>query len=106
MLNYNFFIRIGSYPTVGSHSGTWVLNASTHSLDWSIPLINSEDNNGTLEFSIGGDDVSSFFPVSVAFIAQGSLIDISVLSVARADTGDNVDFSQDITLSANSYQIV
>lgn len=99
-------LPIGSYPTVGSHTGSWSLNASTHSLDWSLPLINSAENNGTLEFSIGGDDVSSFFPVNVAFIAQGSLVDISVSSVTRADSSDSVDFSQEVTLSANSYQIV
>jgi hypothetical protein len=70
----------GSYPTVNSHSGTWTLNPSTHSIDWSIPLITSDADSktGTLEFSVGGDDVEAFFPVKASFVAQGSLGNIQV----------------------------
>ncbi|KLO20115.1 hypothetical protein SCHPADRAFT_863921 [Schizopora paradoxa] len=96
----------GSYPTVSSHSGDWSLNASTHSLDWSIPTISAEDKTGILEFSVGGDDAGTFFPVKVNFVAQGSLVDMSVASVAKADDGSDVVFSQDVTISAEDYSVI
>lgn len=103
------FTRTGSYPTVSQHTGTWSLNASTHSLDWSIPLITSSDpdsRTGTLEFTVGGDDAATFFPVRVGFIAEGSLFGIGVGSVKHVESGNNVEFSQDVTLSADDYLVV
>ncbi len=98
--------RTGSYPTVSAHSGDWSLNASTHSLDWSIPIISADEKSGTLEFSVGGDDADTFFPVKVNFIAQGSLIDMGVSSVVQASDGSDVEFSQDVTISADDYSVV
>ena len=91
---------------MSSHTGEWTLNASTHSLDWNIPIISSEDKSGTLEFTVGRDDVGTFFPVKVAFVAQGSLIDIGIGSVSRQDTGEDVPFSQDVTISSDEYLII
>ncbi len=70
----------GSYPTVTSHSGSWALDPSTHSIDWHIPLISSDEEarSGTLEFNVGGDDVEAFFPVKASFVAEGSLGNIQV----------------------------
>ena len=39
---------------------------------------NDETKTGTLEFSVGGDDASAFFPVKVNFTGLGSLIGIEV----------------------------
>ncbi|KAL5533835.1 hypothetical protein ACEPAG_295 [Sanghuangporus baumii] len=99
----------GSYPTVSQYTGTWSLNASTHSLDWSIPLITSSDpdsRTGTLEFTVGGDDAATFFPVRVAFLAEGSLFGVGVGSVKHVETGDDVQFSQEVTLATDDYLVV
>ncbi|EIN14331.1 hypothetical protein PUNSTDRAFT_49151 [Punctularia strigosozonata HHB-11173 SS5] len=93
----------GSYPTVSSHSGTWTLNASTHSLDWSIPLVTADERSGSLEFSVGGDDVDAFFPVKVAFVAEGSMAGVQVVSAHHAGTGAEETFSQDTILSSEEY---
>ncbi|EJD03484.1 uncharacterized protein FOMMEDRAFT_82189, partial [Fomitiporia mediterranea MF3/22] len=100
----------GSYPTVSQHTGTWSLNASTHSLDWSIPLISSSDEEesrtGTLEFAVGGDDASTFFPVRVAFLAQGSLVGMGVENVSLVESGESIEFSQDVSIEADEYVVV
>jgi coatomer subunit delta len=90
---------------VSSHSGQWALNASTHSLDWSIPLVNADERSGSLEFSVGGDDVDTFFPVKVAFVAQGSMAGVQVVSVNHAGTGAEEMFSQDTVLSSEEYVV-
>jgi len=96
----------GSYPTVTSNSGDWSLNAATHSLDWSIPIISQDEKSGNLEFTVGGDDAGTFFPVKVAFVAEGSLVDMNVASIASAENGSDVTFSQDVSLSATDYSVI
>jgi coatomer subunit delta len=97
--------RTGSYPTVASHTGEWALNPSNHSLDWSVAMINSDNRSGTLEFTVGGDDASAFFPVKVSFIGQGSLSGLSVGSVTLVDGGD-VPFSQETVIAVDNYTVV
>ncbi|KAF9220385.1 hypothetical protein BS17DRAFT_350144, partial [Gyrodon lividus] len=95
----------GSYPTVSSQSG-WSLNPSTHSLDWSIPLISPEERSGTLEFTVGGDDVGTFFPVRVSFVAQGSLAGIGIANVTRVNGGEEVAFSSDAIVNTEEYLVL
>ena len=45
-----------------------------HALDWSIPRISADERFGTPEFGVGGDDARAFFPIKVAFVAQGSCL--------------------------------
>jgi hypothetical protein len=96
--------RAGSYPTVSSHTGEWSLDPSSHSLDWSIPLVNADDRSGSFEFSVGGDDAGAFFPVKASFIAQGSLAGVSVASIDLVDGGP-VTFSQEAVLSVENYVV-
>ena len=97
-------LRAGSYPTVSSNTGEWSLNPSSHSLDWSIALVNADDRSGSFEFSVGGDDAGAFFPVKVSFAAQGSLAGISVASIDLVDGGP-VTFSQEAVVSIENYVV-
>ncbi|KAH7923790.1 hypothetical protein BV22DRAFT_1196438 [Leucogyrophana mollusca] len=96
----------GSYPTVSSHTGEWAINPSSHSLDWSITQVTPEDRSGTLEFTVGGDDVGTFFPVKVSFIGKGSLAGVSVASVSRLDNSEEVVFSSDSVVNTDEYFVV
>ncbi|KIL71360.1 hypothetical protein M378DRAFT_214006 [Amanita muscaria Koide BX008] len=98
----------GSYPTVSSHTGEWSLDASSHSLAWSISKITSSDDSrsGSLVFTVNGDDPGLFFPVKVNFVGQGSIAGINVASATTADTGDEAPFSVDAHVTAEHYQVV
>ncbi|KAH7914556.1 hypothetical protein BJ138DRAFT_1056746 [Hygrophoropsis aurantiaca] len=96
----------GSYPTVSSHTGEWAINPSSHSLDWSIAEITPEDRSGTLEFTVGGDDVGTFFPVKVCFIGKGSLAGVSVATVSRTDNSGEVVYSTDSVVNTDDYIVV
>ncbi|KAF8131415.1 hypothetical protein EV363DRAFT_1583705 [Boletus edulis] len=96
----------GSYPTVSSNSSNWSLNASTHALDWSIPQISADERSGALEFSVGGDDAGAFFPVKVAFVAEGSLAGIRLAKVTRMNGGDEVVFSSDAVVTVDEYVVL
>jgi len=99
-------LRPGSYPTVSSHSGEWTLDPSSHSIDWSIPTISPEDRSGSLEFTVGGDDTSAFFPVKVSFVGQGSIAGIAAANVTRVDDEEEVVFSVDSFVTTDTYVVV
>ncbi|KAI0033954.1 hypothetical protein K488DRAFT_77530 [Vararia minispora EC-137] len=96
----------GSYPSVSSSTGDWQLNPSSHSLDWSTAIVTPEDRSGSMEFSIGGDDVGMFFPVKISFVAQGSIAGVRLASVLRADNGEAVIFSEDASVTVDNYAVV
>ena len=75
-------------------------------MDWTIPLINTDERSGSLEFSVGGDDAGVFFPVKVSFVAQGSIAGVKVASVTRVEGGDDVVYSEDATVSVENYTVV
>ena len=91
---------------MNSHTGEWQLNPSSHSLDWQIALVTPEERSGSLEFTIDGDDVGMFFPVRVSFVGQGSIAGVRLASVVRADSGEDVVFSEDASVVANNYLVV
>ncbi|KAI0094166.1 hypothetical protein BDY19DRAFT_1061213 [Irpex rosettiformis] len=96
----------GSYPTVSSHSGEWALNGSSHAIDWIVGRVDADESSGTLEFSIGGDDIGAFFPVHVSFVAQGSIAGVRVASIARVDNGEEVTFSEDASVALKNFTVV
>ena len=52
---------------------------------------------------MGGDDVGAFFPVKVAFVAQGSLAGIELAKVTRVSGGEEVVFSSDAVVTTEEY---
>src|ERR1700722_7689693 len=107
ILLISFFpTSMGSYPTVSSHVGDWALNPSSHTLDWYVPRITPEDRSASLEFSVGGEDASVFFPVKVSFVGQGSVAGVKVASASRVDGGGPVVFSTDCIVTAEDYRVV
>ena len=59
-----------------------------------------------MEFSVGGDDASAFFPVKVNFIAQGSVAGVRLASVTKIEGGDDVAYSEDASVVVESYTVV
>ncbi|KAF8602948.1 hypothetical protein BDV93DRAFT_607240 [Ceratobasidium sp. AG-I] len=80
----------GAYPTVSSHTGSWAINPSTHSLDWTTETVFAcAETTGLLEFSVEGDDAEAFFPIK----SEKSLIGVEVLSGERVSGEGSVEFS-------------
>ena len=59
-----------------------------------------------MEFSVGGDDAATFFPVRVSFAAQGSLAGVSIGNVSRIESGEEAVFSQEASLVTEEYLVV
>jgi hypothetical protein len=112
---------------VSSHSGDWSLDPNTHSLLWKIPQVShsADTQSGSLEFSVGGDDPSVFFPVKADFLGVGSIAGIEVrqlfvsvvvwvlksfnfqvTSVVQVDSGEDTVYSRESTVVVDEYAVV
>lgn len=91
---------------MSSQTGEWALNSSSHAIDWIIGRVDPEERSGTLEFTVGGDDVGAFFPVKVAFVAQGSIAGVRLASITKVEGGEEVTFSEDASVIVDNYTVV
>ena len=69
-------------------------------------MVTPEERSGSMEFSINGDDVGVFFPVKVSFVGQGSIVGIRAATVSLVENNETVTFSEDATVSVDSYLVV
>lgn len=108
-----------SLPSV-TGEGDW--RAERNAFIWTIDTIDADNPTGSLEFKCEGD-ADAFFPVSVGFVAAGSLADVDVSTfypctirarlmlwqIAKAtllEGGGETDFSQEKILTVDKYEIV
>ncbi|KAJ2830480.1 coatomer subunit delta [Coemansia furcata] len=95
----------GAQPSVSDVDGAYDVNRTRGTLDWEIPTIDSSNKNGSLDFSISGNDAGAFFPVVVSFVCKRPYYDIAVTSVTTPD-GQEVDFSQIVSLVPDQYAVI
>eukprot|EP01119_Soliformovum_irregulare_P014866 TRINITY_DN4104_c0_g1_i1.p1 TRINITY_DN4104_c0_g1~~TRINITY_DN4104_c0_g1_i1.p1 ORF type:complete len:510 (-),score=182.22 TRINITY_DN4104_c0_g1_i1:193-1581(-) len=94
----------GGAPVVGEIVGNYEFDPKNQILRWQIPLIDSENKTGSMEFTIHQSPNNAFFPVNVAFEASRTYAALEVADVTGED-GQSAQFAQDSTLSVELYQI-
>lgn len=67
-------------PVVGEIDGEYHYDHKRSLLEWQLPVIDSSNKSGVLEFSIAGHP-GDFFPVTVTFISSKSYCDLKVRAV-------------------------
>lgn len=109
-------VRPNSLPSV-TGDADW--RAERNAFIWTIDTVDADNASGSLEFKCDGD-ADAFFPVSVGFVAAGSLADVDVsdlsmrqefktnMQVAKATLieGGETTFSQEKILTVDKYEIV
>lgn len=94
------------HPNVTSCNGETHFDSKNSVLEWAIPLIDSSNLNGNLDFELEtwkNNDTAHLFPIHVKFTSQHSLCDIGALQVLLGD--QPVKFSQHAVVSVESYSI-
>lgn len=103
----NLVIRVPvasrSPPVVQRAVGDYKYDARNKILEWSVPLIDSDSSDGSIEFVIGETGVS-LFPINVSFEGDYCICAVDALEVA--DANGPVDFSKHSNITAENYQIV
>ncbi|XP_071806674.1 coatomer subunit delta-like [Asterias amurensis] len=92
-------------PIVGEIDGNSRYDHRRNVLEWTLPVIDSGNKSGSLEFSIAGHP-DDFFPVTVNFISQKSYCDIQVTDVLGVENEQPIKFSSDVALLVEKYEIV
>eukprot|EP00173_Palmaria_palmata_P003290 Plantae.Rhodophyta-Palmaria_palmata.ctg3433.p1 GENE.Plantae.Rhodophyta-Palmaria_palmata.ctg3433~~Plantae.Rhodophyta-Palmaria_palmata.ctg3433.p1 ORF type:complete len:201 (+),score=30.59 Plantae.Rhodophyta-Palmaria_palmata.ctg3433:64-603(+) len=96
----------GSQPTVTEVDGEFVYNPRAQCVEWHLAVIDESNRTGSLEFTTGLVDASTFFPVSVSFSSKATYAQICVSSVEAADTGVAVNYAFDSSLTPESFTVV
>ncbi|CAI5715362.1 unnamed protein product [Peronospora farinosa] len=106
--NVNIVIPLGGSdaPSVANVDGQYQHNSAEGSLLWHQDQITPANNSGTLEFSIGGNNIDAFFPISVSFFSRSVYSDVQVETVEKIEDGSPIVFGFEKLLSTDSYEIV
>lgn len=92
-------------PVVGEIDGDYHYDHKRSILEWQLPVIDSSNKTGTMEFSIAGHP-NDFFPVNVTFVSSKSYCDIKVIDVLTVDEEKPVKHSEEVCFSVDKYEIV
>jgi len=97
----------GPNLVIESADGSHRFDNRSNVLEWSLPLIDSSNSTGSMEFTLNfGGPSSSFFPIRVDFVSENTFCPIQVESVATVDDNHPVSFSETKGLSVEQYEIV
>lgn len=92
-------------PVVGEVDGEYHYDHKHSVLEWQLPVIDTSNKSGSMEFSIAGHP-GDFFPVSVTFSSRKSYCDLKITEVTSVDDEKPVKFSQEVGFFVEKYEIV
>ncbi|KAJ1944625.1 Coatomer subunit delta, partial [Linderina pennispora] len=70
-----------------------------------IPTVDTSNKDGSLDFSVPGDDAGAFFPVMISFACSKSYYDLDITGIATPD-GQQVDYSESVALIPVQYGVI
>jgi len=94
----------GASPVIGEVTGSCDYDHKNKMLHWKVPLIDSDNPNGTLEFNVPSASTSSFFPVHVSFNSKQTFCAIQVVGISGPENTP-ADFTATTMLSVEQYDI-
>jgi hypothetical protein len=95
-----------SPPVVSKVEGHYDWEGRNRNLIWRLPIIDSSNKQGGLEFTVPNADPKGFFPLQVSFSANKTFCNMQVEEVVIEDTNNPVKFSELTSLSVEKFEIV
>ncbi|XP_063063507.1 archain 1b [Engraulis encrasicolus] len=92
-------------PVIGDVDGDYRHDSRRNILEWSLPVIDSSNRSGSMEFSIAGQ-ANDFFPVNVSFVSTNSFCDLQVVKVTPVEGDSAVRFSTETSFVVDKYEIL
>jgi coatomer subunit delta len=107
LTDVNILLPLGTTdaPSIESIDGQYKHDANNGLLCWHHDIVDSGNSSGSIEFSIAGDDVDSFFPVQVMFKSQSFMCPIEITGVTSAATGAPIPNGMTKSVVPESYTI-
>uniref|UniRef100_A0A8C5PLJ8 Coatomer subunit delta n=1 Tax=Leptobrachium leishanense TaxID=445787 RepID=A0A8C5PLJ8_9ANUR len=95
---------VGS-PVIGDIDGDYHHDSRRNTLEWTLPVIDSKNKTGSLEFSIAGHP-NDFFPVTVSFVSKKNYCSLQVTKVAQVNGDGPVRYSMETSFVVDKYEIL
>ncbi|PIO76866.1 hypothetical protein TELCIR_01058 [Teladorsagia circumcincta] len=99
-------VSAATVPVVSDCEGSYEYQKSRNQLVWTMPVIDSTNSTGTLEFNVPNGHADHFFPVHVRFHTEKLYCDIGVDAVQTIDGSSAVPFSVETRLITEKYEVV
>ncbi|GJQ77792.1 copd [Trypoxylus dichotomus] len=99
-------LPIGCNPVVSECDGHYTHEARRNQLIWSLPIIDSTNKTGSLEFSAPKSIPNDFFPLTLNFTSKSSFAKIKITDVLFVDDDSPVKHSVEAVLFPDKYEIV
>ncbi|KJH41857.1 adaptor complexe medium subunit family protein [Dictyocaulus viviparus] len=99
-------LPVATIPVVSECEGSYDYQKARNQLIWTMPLIDSANSSGTLEFSVPNGHADHFFPVQIRFHSHNLYCDIGVDSVQLMDGSSAVPYSTETRFTTDKYEIV
>uniref|UniRef100_A0A914XTW7 Coatomer subunit delta n=1 Tax=Panagrolaimus superbus TaxID=310955 RepID=A0A914XTW7_9BILA len=93
-------------PIVSEVYGSYDYVRSKSQLLWTIPIIDSSSESGTLEFSVPNGHSDHFFPVNITFTSENLICGIEVEDVINHDGSDSVEHTLHSGIVVDKYEII
>lgn len=99
-------LPIGCNPVVAECDGEYNHDSRKNVLAWSMPILDSSNKTGSMEFSAPNCNPDDFFPLQVSFVSKQSYANLKILEVLQVDDDSPVKYSSETVLFSEKYEIV
>ncbi|XP_054717160.1 coatomer subunit delta-like [Uloborus diversus] len=97
-------IPVQGNPIVSECEGMYEHDSRKNRLTWKLPVIDSSNKTGSMEFSCPGK-ASDFFPISIEFESSQSYCNVKVTDVFTLDE-QPVNYSSETAFLTQKYEVV
>jgi hypothetical protein len=98
---------MGINPSITECDGEYHHDARKHQLQWSLPVVDANNKQGSMEFSVGSSIPSDFFPIDVTFTSKTIYADLKPAQITFIDDESTpVKHSIETILYPEKYEIV
>ena len=75
---FNLFFSIGCNPVIAECDGEYNYDSRKNVITWSMPILDSSNKTGSMEFSAPNCNPDDFFPLQVNFVSKQSYAHLKV----------------------------
>ncbi|KAK6618947.1 Coatomer subunit delta [Polyplax serrata] len=99
-------LPIGASPIISDCDGEYHHDTRKNNLTWTLPVIDSSNKSGYLEFSTSSSVPSDFFPLAITFTSKSPYADLKITDVQFVEDQTPVKHSVETVFLIEKYEIV
>jgi coatomer subunit delta len=100
-------LPMGVSPSITECEGDYNFDSRKHQLHWNLPVIDANNKQGAMEFSVPSSIPGDFFPVEVTFASKTLYADLKPTQITLVDDeGTPLKYSSETGLYPEKYEIV